>query len=89
MCGLIDEREAKLDQLQTFEKSASDPHRLFTKGMYMYMYMQAFSMYICLHTKYKARKTFIIMLSPSKGQDGLSTARLQEAKRRKRFHSVC
>jgi hypothetical protein len=31
-CNLIEEREGKLEQLQAFEESASDPSRLFMKG---------------------------------------------------------
>ena len=33
VCKLIEEREKQLDQLQTFEKSASDPSRLFSRGI--------------------------------------------------------
>ena len=36
-CDVIEQREAKLEQLQNFEKSASDPSHLFAKGI-IYMY---------------------------------------------------
>jgi hypothetical protein len=32
VCSVIEEREGKLEELRTFEKSASDPSRLFAKG---------------------------------------------------------
>ena len=33
---MIEEREEKLESLQSFEKSASDPSRLFAKGLHHY-----------------------------------------------------
>ena len=70
---MIEEREEKLESLQSFEKSASDPSRLFAKGLHHY-YTPGIILYsraICIA-----------------GKDGSSNSRLNEAKRRKQINLV-
>ena len=40
-CTVIEEREEKLEDLLTFEKSASNPSRLFAKGTHSLMHLRA------------------------------------------------
>ena len=82
VCSVIEEREGKLEELRTFEKSASDPSRLFAKGTMCIEHHTYTYTCTCLQLHILYNNTYMYF---PEGHDG---SLLQEAKTRRKIHSV-